>query len=887
MAGRCSSSSFATSTNCRNVPSQHSLILPRFRYQQLQLKPLGTGFSFPALVALSNRCSSPSTKLVRRHAIRSSNFQEISLAQSKGPGVWTAISRPISKCSAVPRNAKEFDDFIDPANAEPLELDDENEGISKFERITREADRIRKEQEEEYTRTKPIFLKAIGIDPEDYKSAEELQKEAEDDDDSLPPEQPGAGDDFYSVVDRAVASKRKPKAVNLKSSATSRSFLDREDDSLDIVNDIGKVVARGNADDGEDDSVEDRVETGEEEEEEDEEDEEDATDIEFDELGEEDDTLLPEDFDEFDDELLGEEELSREPVYKMTLAELLDEAKVTPLRVEGDLDVEITGIQHDSRQMSTGDMFVCCKGQSSDGHAFSSEAVERGASVLVVSKEVTLNKNVRALVVVEDTNSILSALAGAFYGHPSQKLSVIGLTGTNGKTTTSYLIRSMYESMGFPTGLLGTIAYYINSRTKLDAPNTTPDAVYLQQLMARMVSSGTEACVMEVSSHALTLDRCKEVDFDVAVFTNLTRDHMDFHKDEEDYRAAKGKLFAKMVDPEKHRKVVNIDDPNADYFLGQGNPAVPVVTFGLENTDADVYPLEVQLSLFETELLVRTPRGNVEVSSGLLGRHNVYNILAAVAVGIAVEAPLEHIVRGIEEVDAVPGRCELIDEEQAFAVIVDYAHSPDALSRLLDTVRECGARRIITVVGCGGDRDKGKRPIMAKIATEKSDVCIFTSDNPRTEDPLDILDDMLAGVGWSMEEYLKWGETDYYPPLPNGHRLYVYDIRTIAVRAGVAMGEEGDAVVIAGKGHETYQIIGTEKEYFDDREECREALQHLDALHAAGVDTSEFPWRYRVLTFFSVFEDFFGDNMSYKYIQLGGTGSIACKVELLCTSACI
>lgn len=233
-------------------------------------------------------------------------------------------------------------------------------------------------------------------------------------------------------------------------------------------------------------------------------------------------------------------------------------------------------------------------------------------------------------------------LAGAFYGHPSQNLAVVGITGTNGKTTTSYLIRSMYEAMGLQTGLLGTINYFINSKKKMEAPNTTPDAVYLQKLMASMVHFGTDACIMEVSSHAMVLERCKEVDFDIAVFTNLTRDHMDFHKTVEDYRAAKGKLFAKMVDPERHRKVVNIDDPEAPYFVAQGSPDVPVVTFGMETANADVYPLEVQLSLFETELLVRTPKGNVEISSGLLGRHNVYNILAAVAVGEWSLSPLAY-----------------------------------------------------------------------------------------------------------------------------------------------------------------------------------------------------------------------------------------------------
>ncbi|CAM6086402.1 unnamed protein product [Calypogeia fissa] len=784
----------------------------------------------------------------------------ISVEECEKQDMWRyggRFEKPVTtKCFAVPKNRREFDEFIDPAMQDPPEMEDEDQNLTKFDKVARETARVRKSQQAEYERTKPIFLKAIGIDPDEYEGPpnvdgeedEDVGERAVEDEEvnDLRGESGNENDDFFTVLDRAVANMKRPiaskrnakKAVqNGGRKKAAKGALVEEDEELEIVEAVsydGNLVDIEEEEDSEElDEVEETVE-----------DEVDDIlgDLQLEEIAV-DPKYPPEEFLEEEDEEEDEEDEDSEPFFRMTLAELLDEAKVTPLALEGNLDVEITGIQHDSREVNPGEMFVCCKGLTVDGHLYTSEAIEKGASVLVVSKEVNLSKSVSAVVVVEDTNSVLSALAGAFYGHPSRKLAVIGITGTNGKTTTSTLLRSMYEAMGVRTGLLGTIAYYINNNIKLDSPKTTPDAVHLQQLMARMVHSGTEACVMEVSSHALALDRCKEVDFDVAVFTNLTRDHMDFHLTEEEYRAAKGKLFAKMVDPVKHRKVVNIDDPNAAYFIAQGNADVPVVTYALENTDADVYPLEVLLSLFETELLVRTPKGNIEISSGLLGRHNVYNILAAVAVGIAVEAPLKEIVRGIEEVDAVPGRCELIDEEQAFAVIVDYAHTPDALSRLLDTVRECGAQRIISVVGCGGDRDKGKRPMMAKIATDKSDVCIFTSDNPRTEEPLDILDDMLAGVGWSMKEYLKWGETDYYPPLPNGHRLFVYDIRTIAVRAGVAMGEEGDAVVIAGKGHETYQIIGTEKQYFDDREECREALQHLDALHAAGVDTSEFPWR--------------------------------------------
>lgn len=530
-----------------------------------------------------------------------------------------------------------------------------------------------------------------------------------------------------------------------------------------------------------------------------------------------------------------------ETVYRVTLGELLDEAGVAPMAVEGDLDVVISGIQLDSRQVTPGDLFVCCTGLKSDGHLHAVEAVEKGAVAVVASREVDVDESVKALVLVEDSNGALSALADAFYRHPSRELLVVGITGTNGKTTTSFLVRSIYEAMGLKTGLLGTIMYSIGEK-EVEASNTTPDAVHLQKLMASMVHQNCEACVMEVSSHGLALGRTTHVDFDVAVFTNLTRDHMDFHKTEEEYREAKGRLFERMQEPDRHRKVINIDDPNAQYFIDRGNSDVPIVTYGLENDQADVYPLEVSLSLFETELVVETPKGSIELSSGLLGRHNVSNILAAIAVGVAVEAPLEDIVKGIEEVDTVPGRCELIDEEQAFAVIVDYAHSPDALARLLDTVRECGPNRIITVVGCGGDRDRGKRPMMAKIATDRSEITILTSDNPRSEQQLDIIDDMLAGVGWTMEEYLASVAKGYVPPLPNRHRLYVHDCRGVAVRAAVAMGEEGDAVVIAGKGHETYQILGSETNYFDDREECREALANVDDVRS-WFNTSEIPWR--------------------------------------------
>lgn len=526
----------------------------------------------------------------------------------------------------------------------------------------------------------------------------------------------------------------------------------------------------------------------------------------------------------------GLPDLPRSPI---TLNELLRRAKVSPILVDGDERVLIKGIEHDSRLVQRGDVFICCKGFSTDGHTHAAHAVQRGAVAIIGTKPALTTENPVAYIQVKDTNSILSALSAAFYGHPSQKLTVVGITGTNGKTTTSYLVKSIFEAMNMKTGLLGTIAYNISNESNMTASNTTPDALSLQHLMAAMVNNEATVCVMEVSSHALSLGRCIEVDFDIAVFTNLTRDHMDFHESEQNYKESKGLLFAKMVNPLQHRKVVNIDDPHSSYFLRQGSASVPIVRFSLGDTDADVFATNVELSLFKTDIEVHTSVGNVRITSKLLGRHNVYNILAAVAVGVAANIPLDFIVAGVGAVNAVPGRCELIKEGQGFAVLVDYAHTPDALARLLDTVRECGAKQIITVIGCGGDRDRGKRPIMARIAADKSDTCILTSDNPRTENPLSILDDMLGGLGLSMEEYLKHDVKEGHLSLNNGHRLIVRENRQLAIQVAISMGEDNDAVVVAGKGHEAYQIIGSRKEHFNDREECQRALQ---GLHGATTD---------------------------------------------------
>ncbi|PHU09158.1 hypothetical protein BC332_21018 [Capsicum chinense] len=373
--------------------------------------------------------------------------------------------------------------------------------------------------------------------------------------------------------------------------------------------------------------------------------------------------------------------------------------------------------------------------------------------IFILVKRLTLRRlwRYKALVIVEGTNAVLVVLVASFYWHPSKSMSVIGITGTNGKTMTSYLVK----------------------------------AILSQKLMAKMVYNGTEAMVMEASSYELALGRSDQVDFDIAVFTNLTRDHLDFHGIKKGYKDAKAKLFAGIVDPTCHHKIVNIDDPNATLFIAQGNPDVPIVTFAIKNKNAVIHLLKFQLCLFETQVLVNTPQGILEISSSLLGRHNIYNFLAAVAVGITVGAPLKDIVK---------------------------------------------------VFGCSGETNGGKRPIMSKIAIEKSDVTILTFDNPKTEDPYH------RSLKYA-QDYLKYRENNYYPPLPNGHRLFLHDIRRVDVGYVVAMGEEGDMVVVAGKGHEAYNIEGDKNEFFDDREECREALPYVDELHQAGIGRSEFLWR--------------------------------------------
>lgn len=626
---------------------------------------------------------------------------QVTLTLTPSPLRLSCKQSPLQKllfpCLALPSG-----DVPNPADADPLEvddLDDDESGLTKFDKIWLKSQQARNQEEKYYKENRAVFREAIGLDPdgEDEDDDEDDRREGPEImrlSDREPPNEDG---DFFSAVDAAVASlksreRASRQAKGLLDTEGPKGEEDLDDTDSDIPGTIVNVAASSYADVDAEGGEEDDEGGGEELEAEGEvEDEDEDGEQEEVEEVEEDDALADP---SFDLDFTVEEDLDqiKEPAFCMTLSELLDEARVVPILVDGDQDVEITGIQYDSRQVTPGNMFVCGIGSSAAEHSPLAEAIEKGAVVVVASMEVSVRESVKAVVVVKETASILSSLSAAFYGSPAGRMSVVGICGTNGKASASYLIKSMYEAMEKKTGLIGSMTNYVYGKKKSEALSTTLNAISLHKLIATMVHNGTEICVIEVP----TVDNLQNLEFEIAVFTNFISQSDNYKETEDKQRESMVQLFVKMVDPKRHAKVVNMDDQYAPYLIAQGSPDVPVVTFSMENREADVYALEVQLSLFETDVLVHTPRGNVEISSGLLGRHNVYSILAAVAVGIAVNAPLEAIVQGIEEVDAVPGRCELIDEEQAFAVIVDHARTPDGLSRLLDTVRECGARRLIT-----------------------------------------------------------------------------------------------------------------------------------------------------------------------------------------------
>jgi UDP-N-acetylmuramoyl-L-alanyl-D-glutamate--2,6-diaminopimelate ligase len=502
----------------------------------------------------------------------------------------------------------------------------------------------------------------------------------------------------------------------------------------------------------------------------------------------------------------------------VTLGELLaavrDRAPFAGASVRVPADAEraaVAGIAYDSRRASPGSVFVALRGLQADGTAFARDAVGRGA-IAVVSEAAAPAGIPVPWLQVPDGRLALAALAAVFYGDPSHELLLVGITGTNGKTTTAYLLAAIFEAAGMPCGLVGTVSYRVGTR-EVDAARTTPEAPELQGLLREMVTRGSGACVMEVSSHALALRRADHLHFAAAVFTNLTRDHLDFHRDMEDYFAAKRRLFELL--PASSIGIVNLDDPRgADLARGPWR----TVTYAID-AHAEVRPGPLSFSLEGLRFEVRTPRGTLRIRSPLVGRPNAYNILAAAATAMALDLPFSSIERGIAALATVPGRFQLAsDPADDVRVVVDYAHTDDALKNLLETARPLASGRLITVFGCGGDRDRSKRPLMGAVAARLSDLVIVTSDNPRSEDPEQIIEQIKRGIVVPADRVPPRGQAPKATPC-----LSIVD-RKDAIERAIREAQRGDLVLIAGKGHEKYQVIGDRVLPFDDLEVARAAL---------------------------------------------------------------
>lgn len=489
-----------------------------------------------------------------------------------------------------------------------------------------------------------------------------------------------------------------------------------------------------------------------------------------------------------------------------TLAELALSTQVSASG--GDQQVKIGNICYDSRQAGPGSLFVAISGFRSDGHRFIGNAIDRGAVAVVVEKKDTVPQGVPWLE-VPNTRQALGDLAAEFYHHPGRALRMIGVTGTNGKTTTTHLISAILEAAGRPVGLIGTLGNRLGDLW-LDTAHTTPEASDLQQLLEQMRRASLKACVMEVSSHALQLERVRGLGFDAAVFTNLTQDHLDFHGDLSSYRSAKTRLFG-LLDRNRtgnQYAVLNRDDPASEAMARSAR--AQLVYYGVKER-ADVNAADIRLSPEGLCFRVNWPEGSTELKLNLTGMFNVYNTLAAWAVGWQEGISAETMAGALAGVPGVPGRFEKVDEGQPYSVIVDYAHTPDGLENVLRAARALTKGRLILVFGCGGDRDRGKRPKMGAIAGELSDLAVITSDNPRSEDPRAIIDDIMEGF--------LGVRTDRYLVMPD---------RRKAIGLALAEAQPSDVIVVAGKGHETYQIVGDQVLPFDDRQIVREFLRAME-----------------------------------------------------------
>ncbi len=485
-------------------------------------------------------------------------------------------------------------------------------------------------------------------------------------------------------------------------------------------------------------------------------------------------------------------------------------------RILGPPRVQVTGLCADSRRVLPGDLFMAMSGSRVDGHDFVEDAVRRGACAVLVEELPHVPLSV-PVVVVDDTRKAMAAVAAAFFDHPVRSLTLVGITGTNGKTTTSLLVESILVHAGYRVGVIGTLGYRWGTVTE-KADMTTPDAAHLQHLFYRMKKDGVSHVVMEVSSHALELSRVDGVFYDVGVFTNLSQDHLDFHQSMDRYFAAKRRLFAEHMKSQDPQTVVINDDDPYGRRLAQDFPTA-ACTFSVENKQAAVHPLWYRLGGQGIEASVQSPAGLVSVSSPLMGRLNLYNILAAIGAVQSLSVPPHMVASGIQALGAVDGRLQRIDNDCGFDVVVDFAHTPDAMEKALECLRELVRGRLWVVFGCGGDRDRTKRPLMGAVAGRFGDLVVITSDNPRTEDPNAIVREIEPGVQSAGKSWFSFNDK----ALPaSGYTIEVD--RRQAIQKTIMRAEPEDLVFIGGKGHETYQIVGTEVRPFDDRSVAKEAL---------------------------------------------------------------
>jgi UDP-N-acetylmuramoyl-L-alanyl-D-glutamate--2,6-diaminopimelate ligase len=498
----------------------------------------------------------------------------------------------------------------------------------------------------------------------------------------------------------------------------------------------------------------------------------------------------------------------------MKLSELIE--LLTISQIQGNIDVEISGINMNSKYLKPGELFVCIPGipgLQEDRHNYIEDAVEAGAAAIVIEREGIEVLSSVPTIKVPNARYALALLSAHFYGYPSNDLKLIGVTGTKGKTTTSHMIESIFARSGFCTGLMGNIGTKIGSNMHKTDINTQ-DPPKLQSNLRKMKDYSTDYCVMEVSSQGLHMGRVLGCDFRTAVFTNLTHDHLDYHKTKENYLAAKGLLFSRMgnsfsPDPSKRKFAILNADDEASHYLSEITVA-QIITYGIRNP-ANVMAKDIQLTSRGTKFTLHSFAGITDIELSQVGTFNVYNALAAITTALAEQVPLDVIQEGLLNLINVSGRMEVIEEQQDYLVLVDYAHTPDSLDNALSTLREFAAQKIITVFGCGGDRDRTKRPVMGKLAAKHSDYVIITSDNPRTENPEGILKDIELGL------------TEFGKPVDSYE--VIEDRRQAIVRA-IELARSGDVVFIAGKGHETYQILNDQTIHFDDREEAKVAIRN-------------------------------------------------------------